>query len=79
MPNKIVIVWALTREETNYGIAKRTLREQNHFVFYIVISSDGQFALSGSWDGVLKLWDITTDISQEDRYRNPWPLSNILD
>jgi len=25
-----------------------------------VISSDGQFALSGSWDGTLRLWDLNT-------------------
>jgi WD40 repeat protein len=24
------------------------------------VSSDGQFALSGSWDGTLRLWDLTT-------------------
>ncbi len=24
------------------------------------MSSDGQFALSGSWDGTLRLWDLTT-------------------
>lgn len=26
----------------------------------VVISSDGQFCLTGSWDGTLRLWDITT-------------------
>ena len=26
----------------------------------MVISSDGQFCLSGSWDGTLRLWDLTT-------------------
>ena len=25
-----------------------------------VISSDGQFALSGSWDGTLRLWELAT-------------------
>ena len=30
------------------------------FVQDVVISSDGQFALSGSWDGTLRLWDLNT-------------------
>jgi hypothetical protein len=31
----------------NYGYARRALRGHNHFVSDVVISSDGQFALSG--------------------------------
>ena len=57
--DKTIIVWNLTREDTNYGIAKRALRGHNHFVSDIVISSDGQFALSGSWDHTLRLWDLS--------------------
>ena len=53
--DKTIIAWNLTREETSYGIAKRALRGHNHFVSDIVISSDGQFALSGSWDS---MWDL---------------------
>ncbi len=30
----------------------------NHFVQDVVLSSDGQFALSASWDGTLRLWDL---------------------
>lgn len=30
------------------------------FLQDVVISSDGQFALSGSWDGTLRLWDLNT-------------------
>lgn len=58
--DRTVIVWTLTREEGNYGFARRALRGHNHFVSDVVISSDGQFALSGSWDGTLRLWDINS-------------------
>jgi guanine nucleotide-binding protein subunit beta-2-like 1 protein len=58
--DKTIIVWTLTREESNYGYARRSLRGHNHFVSDIVISSDGQFALSGSWDATLRLWEIST-------------------
>jgi len=56
--DKKIIVWALTREEGNYGYPRRSLGGHGHFVQDIVISSDGQFALSGSWDATLRLWDL---------------------
>jgi len=55
--DKTLCVWTLTRDET-YGVPKRSLTGHAHFVQDIVISSDGQFALSGSWDGTLRLWDL---------------------
>lgn len=58
--DKTIIVWNITREEGKYGYARRALRGHNNFVSDIVISSDGQFALSGSWDCTLRLWEIGT-------------------
>jgi guanine nucleotide-binding protein subunit beta-2-like 1 protein len=58
--DKTVIVWQLTREEGAYGFARRALRGHSHFVQDVVISSDGQFALSGSWDSTLRLWDLNS-------------------
>jgi guanine nucleotide-binding protein subunit beta-2-like 1 protein len=56
--DKTVMVWQLTHEEGNYGYPRRALKGHSHFVEDVVISSDGQFALSGSWDNTLRLWDI---------------------
>ncbi|CAB4014157.1 guanine nucleotide-binding subunit beta-2-like 1 [Paramuricea clavata] len=56
--DKSIIIWQLTKEETNYGHAQHALTGHNHFVSDVVISSDGQFALSGSWDRTLRLWDL---------------------
>ncbi len=58
--DKSVIVWQLERTEGQYGVPKRSLTGHSHFVQDVVISSDGQFALSGSWDGTLRLWDLQT-------------------
>jgi len=58
--DKTLIMWKLTREETNYGVPQRALHGHGHFVSDVVMSSDGQFALSGSWDSTLRLWDLST-------------------
>lgn len=56
--DKTLIVWEITREHGQYGFAKRRLYGHGHFVSDVVISSDGAFALSGSWDKTLRLWDL---------------------
>merc|ERR1712149_80315 len=61
--DKTVMVWQLTREDGSYGYPKKALCGHGHFVQDVVISSDGQFALSGSWDGTLRLWDLNTGLT----------------
>jgi len=61
--DKSLIVWHLSREQDNYGVPKKRLHGHNHFVQDVAISSDGQFALSGSWDGTLHLWDLNQGVS----------------
>lgn len=55
--DKSIVVWSLSRDEA-FGHPKKRLTGHGHFVQDVVISSDGQFALSGSWDGELRLWDL---------------------
>jgi len=58
--DKTVINWRLTREEDSYGQPSRALRGHSHFVEDVIISGDASFALSASWDGSLRLWDLRT-------------------
>merc|ERR1712205_229605 len=63
--DKTVFVWQIGdrnvgAEEEEYAYPLKSLHGHGHFVQDVVISSDGQFALSGSWDGTLRLWDLNT-------------------
>jgi len=60
--DKTLIVWQLTPEEgeESYGMPKRSLQGHAHFVEDVVLSSDGMFALSASWDSTLRLWDLNS-------------------
>lgn len=51
---------AVFSDELNYGVPRKSLLGHNHFVQDLAISSDGQFALSASWDKTLRLWDLAT-------------------
>merc|ERR1712165_371075 len=53
--DKSLIVWNLTKEG---GIPMKRLKGHNHFVSDVVVSSCGQFCVSGSWDKTLRLWDL---------------------
>jgi guanine nucleotide-binding protein subunit beta-2-like 1 protein len=58
--DKSCIVWHLSHQEENYGMPRKRLTGHAHFVEDVILSSDGQFALSGSWDHTLRLWDLST-------------------
>jgi len=60
-----IIVWNLDDEFASAGSPAmgkpvKSLRGHGHFVSDVVMSSDGQYALSGSWDKTLRLWDLNT-------------------
>lgn len=58
--DKTIIVWEITGSNTNFGFAKRSLVGHSHFVQDVIMSSDGKFCLSGSWDSTLRLWEVNS-------------------
>jgi guanine nucleotide-binding protein subunit beta-2-like 1 protein len=58
--DKKVMIWELTPEGEAVGYARRSMGGHSEPVSSVVLSSDGQFALSGSWDRTMRLWDLNT-------------------
>ena len=57
--DKTVLVWKLLRKEDEYAHASRRLHGHSHFVEDVKLSNDGRFALTASWDGSMRLFDLT--------------------
>ncbi|KAF0984926.1 hypothetical protein FDP41_000825 [Naegleria fowleri] len=58
--DKSIVVWDLTKEQGAYGVPKRSLTGHAHYVSDLCMTADAQYALSGSWDKTLRLWNLNT-------------------
>jgi guanine nucleotide-binding protein subunit beta-2-like 1 protein len=62
--DKSLILWDISPSPEDGGpYPKLRLKGHGHFVQDVAISSDGQFALSGSWDSTLRLWDLQVGVT----------------
>eukprot|EP01063_Lacrimia_lanifica_P008208 TRINITY_DN152_c0_g2_i6.p2 TRINITY_DN152_c0_g2~~TRINITY_DN152_c0_g2_i6.p2 ORF type:complete len:319 (+),score=137.56 TRINITY_DN152_c0_g2_i6:57-1013(+) len=61
-----VIQWSVDPHMNETGLcgqAQRRMDGHSNFVQDVQISSDGQYGLSASWDGTMRLWDLKTGAS----------------
>ncbi len=58
--DKTAIVWELPANREVYGVPKKALVGHANFISDVVLSHDGRFALTASWDKTMRLWNLAT-------------------
>jgi len=66
--DKSVMIWDIqeksdTDQDKEWGIPKKILRGHSHFIEDITLSQDSRYALTASWDGTLRLWDLKKGVT----------------
>lgn len=61
--DKCLLVWELPRQTECYGRPLRRLHGHSHFISDVSLSNDGRYAVTSSWDGSLRLWNLEKGIS----------------
>jgi len=61
--DKCLLVWDLPRTTETYGHAVRRLHGHSHFISDVSLSNDGRYAVTASWDGCLRLWNLEKGVS----------------
>jgi guanine nucleotide-binding protein subunit beta-2-like 1 protein len=63
--DRTLLIWNLSITRTGSGEVEsvqgklhRSLHGHSHFISDVVLSSDNNFAITGSWDTTLRLWDL---------------------
>lgn len=58
--DKTVIAWNLTGEQEPIAVPVKRLTGHKHFISDVQLSLDGQYAISSSWDGSCRLYDLAS-------------------
>jgi guanine nucleotide-binding protein subunit beta-2-like 1 protein len=62
--DKSLIIWDLVdkaeADDNEFGKPRKIMKGHSHFVSDIDLSQDSRFALSSSWDGTIRLWNLAS-------------------
>jgi guanine nucleotide-binding protein subunit beta-2-like 1 protein len=54
----VILIWEISSDKDCFAIIKKRLIGHSSFISDLVISSDGQFCISSSWDRSIRIWDL---------------------
>jgi guanine nucleotide-binding protein subunit beta-2-like 1 protein len=61
--DKSLLIWDILESGEEFARPKRRLTGHSHFIQELALSVDGQFALTSSWDGTSRLWNLVKGVS----------------
>jgi len=56
----LILIWEITQNQNFFAVIKKRLYGHSHFISDLILSPDGKFCISSSWDSTLRLWDLNT-------------------
>jgi guanine nucleotide-binding protein subunit beta-2-like 1 protein len=56
----LILLWDILYQKDLFAVIKKRLIGHSHFISELILSVDGKFCFSSSWDKTIRLWDLSS-------------------